>query len=147
MDIEELNLSSDEALLVNLKKILNYQISIWLLFVVSFFFISSILIILLAVIAVSFFLYIIFILYRNRKYGWIATLFLTILIPTIVLAFIVEHTYTVAILLMIEVAIFFIYCAALRLTVDGWVRDIQTARLIDYQTKKVKEQKGYNKSL
>lgn len=136
MDSEKIDYSSDLALLRKLKRILNYQISTWLLFMISFFFISPVLIVILAIAALLFAFYIIFALYKNNKYGWIAALFITIIIPVIILAFIVELNYSVIILLIIEVAAFFIYCAALRLTVNLWVKEIETKRLFDYRWKK-----------
>lgn len=136
MDSEKIDYSSDLALLRKLKRILNYQISTWLLFMISFLFISPILIVILAVAALLFAFYIIFALYKNHKYGWIAAFFITIIIPVIILAFIVELNYSVIILLIIEVAAFFIYCAALRLTVNLWVKEIESKRLFDYRWKK-----------
>jgi hypothetical protein len=136
MDSEKIDYSSDLALLRKLKRILNYQISTWLLFMISFLFISPILIVILAVAALLFAFYIIFALYKNHKYGWIAAFFITTIIPVIILAFIVELNYSVIILLIIEVAAFFIYCAALRLTVNLWVKEIESKRLFDYRWKK-----------
>jgi hypothetical protein len=136
LDPDGLNLNTDESLLFNLKKILNYQISTWLLFLISFFFISPILVIILALAALFLLFYIIFVLYKNGKYGWITALCITIIIPTIIMVFFIQRNYTIMILLMLEVGIFFIYCAALRLTLNVWVKDIQAARLFDLQSKR-----------
>lgn len=136
LDPDGLNLNTNESLLFNLKKILNYQISTWLLFLVSFFFISPILIIILAVAALFYLFYIIYALYQNGKYGWITALIITIIIPTIIMVFFIRQNYTIIILLMLEVGVFFIYCAALRLTLNVWINDIQAARLFDLQREK-----------
>lgn len=137
MESEDFNFNSNELLLKSLKKYLNYHISTFLLFAFSFF--SIILIILLIVVAIIFIPYVIFVLYKNDKYGWIIALLLLIIIPSIILLMVVEHTYTLLMFLLIELGMFYFYCFSLRFAVNGWVEEIKTVRLTEYQTKIIKE--------
>lgn len=144
MEFEDLNYNENELLLRRIKKYLNYHISTFLLFAFSFF--SFILIILLTVAAIIFIPFLIFVLYRNHKYGWIAALSLIIIIPSIILIIAVEQTYTLLMFLLIELGVFYFYCFALRFAVIGWVNDIETVRLTEYQTKRFKEKLGNDRS-
>ena len=138
MDKEELNLVPSEAQLVNLKKYLNYQLSTFLLFALSFF--SIILIFILSALAFLFMPYVIFVLYQNEKYSWIISLILMVVLPVFLLVFLVEQTYTLMILLLIELAVFYVYCFSLRIALNGWVKEIFTVKLIEFQRKKRLEQ-------
>ncbi|HSD63304.1 MAG TPA: hypothetical protein VLB50_05870 [Ignavibacteriaceae bacterium] len=138
MDSEELNLIPDEALLVNLKKYLNYEISTFLLFALSFF--SIIFIFLMAIAAIVFIPYVTYVLYRNDKRGWILTLLLVIILPTVLLIIFMQQAYTLFILLLIELAVFYFYCFTLRLVVNDWIQEITMSKLIDYQRMKRKAQ-------
>ena len=140
MEFEDLNYHENELLLRRLKKYLNYHISTFLLFTFSFF--SIILIILLSLVAIIFIPYVIFVLYKNNKYGWIMALSLIIIIPSIILILVVEHTYTLLMFLLIELGMFYFYCFSLRFAVNGWVKEIETVRLTEYQTKKIKAKLG-----
>ena len=142
MDGEELNLISDDTLLLNLKKYLNYQLSTFLLYALSFF--SIVLIIILTIAAILFIPYVTFVLYKNKKYGWIITLAIIIIIPAILMIVIIQQTYTLFIMLLIELAIFYFYCFSLRLVVNDWVKEIASVKLIEYQRKRREEQ--YNHS-
>lgn len=142
MDREELNLVSSEVLLVNLKKYLNYQLSTFLLFALSFF--SIILIFILSALAILFMPYIIFVLYQNEKYSWIISLILMVVLPAALLVLLVEQTFTMMILLLIELAVFYMYCFTLRIAVNGWVKEIFTVKLIEYQRKRRLEQQKDN---
>ncbi|HKB87823.1 MAG TPA: hypothetical protein VKD08_16725 [Ignavibacteriaceae bacterium] len=140
MDSEGLDLFPRESDLVNLKKYLNYHLSSFLLFALSFF--SLILILLLTAAALIFTPYVIFVLYRNDKNGWILSLILLIILPAIIFILVVKPVAAMVLLLLIELALFYVYCFSLRLAVDGWVKEITTARLIDYQRKKHRDQQN-----
>lgn len=138
MDSKELNLIPDEALLISLKKYLNYEISTFLLFAFSFF--SIIFVFLMVAAAITFIPYVMYVLYRNDKRGWILTLVLLIILPTILLIIFMQQTYTLFILLLIELAVFYFYCFTLRLVVNEWVQEKTMTKLIDYQRKRKVEQ-------
>lgn len=138
MDSKELNLIPDEALLMSLKKYLNYEISTFLLFAFSFF--SIIFVFLMVAAAITFIPYVMYVLYRNDKRGWILTLVLLIILPTILLIIFMQQTYTLFILLLIELAVFYFYCFTLRLVVNEWVQEKTMTKLIDYQRKRKVEQ-------
>lgn len=142
MEQEGLNYNSKELLLISLKKYLNYYISTFLFYAFSYF--SIHLIILSNIAAIILIPFATVVLYKNGKYSWIITLLLITVVPAIILTFIVEQTQTRYILLIIDLGILYLYGFSLKFAVNGWVKEIETAKLINYETEKFKEQQGYD---
>jgi len=140
MDPEGLNYNSNELLLISLKKYLNYQISTFVLYAFSYFSIS--LIILSNIAAIILIPFAIFVLYKIGRYGWIISLLFITVIPAIILIFFIDQTQYI--LLIIIMGLFYFYSFSLKFAVNGWVREMEAVKLIEYETKNFKEHRGYN---
>ena len=134
----KLDIIPEEALLINLKKYLNYQIPTFALFAFSFF--SIICLIITAAAAVIFIPYITYVLNRYKKYNWMLILFIVIIFPSVLLIAFLQETLTLFLFLLIELAAFYFYCFTLRMVVNDWVREITMAKLIDYQRQRRAQQ-------
>ncbi len=101
-----------------ISRILNFQISSSILFLLSFF--SGIFLIIIIVSALIFIPYLIFVLWIARKKSWlISFLILTVLPLIITLIFFKESIIYV---LFFIIPIFFLYCFALRYSITEWQR-------------------------
>ncbi len=94
----------------------------------GFFFIPFVpLYMLLVVLAIAFGPYVIFVLYRNGKRGWLLAFGLVVGIPT-VLAFIPVHDIVAQTALhFLPLLTFYSYCFLLRLTMSDWISDLSAA--------------------
>lgn len=118
MDTNDLHINND---LTKLRKYLNYNISTGALFILSF--LTFGLIFLVAIAAIIFTPFMLSVLYKENKKGWIISFLVLVLIP-----FIVTTTFTFLGLtsfpwFLIIIALFYFYCFFLRLEVNNWVRE------------------------
>jgi len=121
--------------LERLSRYLNYKISSGSLFVLSFilggvFILLSMagvrLTTLMLLILIPLFLLLIIFTYnlvsalmRERKYGWLIFFFCFVLLPAIIIFFFSPNP----VLMLIIIAPFFIYCFALKSSVNNWIRE------------------------
>ena len=108
--------------LTRLKKYLNYEVSTSILYFLSFqVFIFIFFALAAALIFTPFMLYV---LLKEDKKGWIV-LFVIIVITPIILLIILAIIFDFALpLLIVPLGLFYFYCFLLRFSVNGWLREI-----------------------
>lgn len=102
-----------------LASFLNYQISASLLFISSF--VVWIFIIAALIVAGIFIPYMIYVLLKEGKNGWIIFFNLMILPPLIISVIFLPSYFSSAV--MISVGLFYCYCFFLRMAVGEWIRE------------------------
>lgn len=102
-----------------LASFLNYQISASLLFISSF--VVWIFIIAALIVAGIFIPYMIYVLLKEGKNGWIFFFNLMILPPLIISVIFLPSYFSSAV--MISVGLFYCYCFFLRMAVGEWIRE------------------------
>lgn len=112
------NYSSSEHL-DRLALFLNYEISSSVLFMISFF--ASIFIIIAIIVAGAFVPYMIYVLLKEGRHGWIILFNVLVILP-LLLILIVLPSY-LPIFVLISVGMFYFYCFMLRLAVNDWIRE------------------------
>lgn len=101
-----------------LQQWLGYEISTLLLMLLSWFW--NIAIILMIIAAFLFTLFMLKILFEERRFGWIIFFFLFVIIPTCGFFFLeIDASYKFAIE-MIPLALFYFYCFVLKLAIKDW---------------------------
>jgi len=107
--------------LTRLKKYLNYQVSSSLLFFLSFQ--AFILIFLASAAALIFTPFMLYVLFTEKKKGWIILFIVVVVIPIILLIILSIEVEFSRPLLFISLGLFYFYCFLLRFEVNDWVRE------------------------
>ena len=105
--------------LENLRKWLNFELTGGILFFLSFFYVFAFY--LLGFAMLIFIPYLLFILYREDRYGWIAALFILVVLPAVIGNIVISQTMLGFVLNYSIIGIFFLYCFALKLTIPQWM--------------------------
>lgn len=87
------------------------------------FLILKIILIILALAAILFTPYIFYVLINEKRYGWIVTFFVLIVIPLVAGYFIFKDTLAFEASILIPLGIFYFYCYLLKFAVDDWIRE------------------------
>lgn len=101
-----------------LQRWLNYELSGTVLFLVSFLFIASLYV--LAGLVIIFLPLLIGTLIKEKRFGWLLSLFVFIIIPVILIFKFFYSSTWFFILQFVPAALFLLYCYLLRLTIPGW---------------------------
>lgn len=101
-----------------LQQWLNYELSISVLFIISWFW--GIAIFLMIIAALIFTPLLIKVLLEEKKYGWMITFFILVIIPTIGLLVIDINTGYKFIAGLVVLALFYFYCFTLKLVIRDW---------------------------
>ncbi len=107
--------------LTRLKKYLNYEVSSSILYFLSFQ--VFIFIFLASAIALIFMPFMLYVLFTEKKKGWIVFFIVIVIIPIIfllILSVMVEFSKP---LLFIPLGLFYFYCFLLRFEVNNWARE------------------------
>jgi predicted neutral ceramidase superfamily lipid hydrolase len=123
--------------LENFAKYLNYELSTSLLFFASLF--AGIFLILALIAAILFTPYMLYMLYKEKKNGWIIFYFLLVALPLIVIFIISLTVDFIAPLLLIPLGLFYFYCFLLRFEVNSWIRERNAREQWIAQKKKSEE--------
>lgn len=119
---EKIELIENQNLL-RLQKYLNYELSTGMLYLLSFM--AGSLVILLILAALIFMPFMLNVLIKEKRKGWLIFFVVIFVIPTIVLfvvAFTVEFFNSLP---LISLGLFYLYCFLLRFSVNDWVSDIK----------------------
>ncbi|MCX6151751.1 MAG: hypothetical protein NTX22_14605 [Ignavibacteriales bacterium] len=113
--------SSKYRNLQNLQRWLNYELSSSVLLFLWWF--GSLAGFLMVAAAIIFTPFMLFVLYKERKFGWITTFILMISIPlSLNLITVKDPTFTF-IKMLLPLASFYFYCFILRFSVNDWVSE------------------------
>lgn len=134
MEIEELDLITNDIFILRLKKILDYELSSSLLLFLSFF--VSIAIYLSILASIIFIPYLIFALYKNHKYGWLSFLIVIIIIPSSLLFFLETGSNNFYAIVFIEIILFYLYCFILRFATNEWVEKNRNKKILELSKRK-----------
>ena len=126
-------LNTDMDLLVKLKYYLNYQISTSLLMLMCYF--TSIAILIIAAMVILFTPFMLYALYRNKKKKWLISFGIMVL-PLAAAKFAGVGSVAFYIVLGIEACSYYIYCIALRMTVNNWIEEYQSNILLQLDKKR-----------
>jgi hypothetical protein len=107
--------------LIRLKKYLNYEVSSALLYFLSFQ--VFIFIFLASAAALIFTPFMLYVLYSEKKKGWIVLFIIIVIAPIIFLSILSVMIEFSRPLLFISVGLFYFYCFILRFEVNDWVRE------------------------
>jgi hypothetical protein len=112
--------TSADANLDRLQRWLSFELSAGVLFLLSFFY--KLVLYIFAAVAFIFIPFLLYVLYQQKRIGWIILLVLAVIGPAIVITFGQVSNMWSFILNYVIVAFFLFYCFALRLTIPGWER-------------------------
>ena len=128
--------------LKRLQYYLNYGVSTSALFFLSF--VAGIFFYLSIAAAVIFTPFMLYVLYTEKKRGWLITFLVMILFPLALAVFTGLSSEVGKMILIITLALFYFYCFLLRFTINDWVQDIDAKQR--YQLEKIardQEMKGF----
>lgn len=139
INIDETNLTEEDELLIKLKHILNYELSSSIFYVLSF---STRILLFLSVLAALLFTpYLIYVLIKAKKFGWLITFLVVVLLPVLATLFISPKTMYSHIFLLIQLGAFYTYCFVLRYVVVDWVEEIKWKSIRKGQKERSKRSK------
>jgi len=115
---DEIQILPSAVNLERLSRILSYHISTAVLFMASFF---LPVLPLAALAAVLFAPYMLFVLFQERKYGWVIFFLLFVLLPILPIILLFYHSDYFMILLSLPLAFFYFYCFFLKITIRDWI--------------------------
>lgn len=119
--MNEIEIRLSNTNLTRLSRYLNYEIAGSVLFLFSFF--AGFLIFFLIAAAIVFTPFMLFVLYKENKKGWIVFFFILIVIPFI-LSTIFHFTFSFVFPWhLIVLVLFYFYCFLLRIEVNNWMRE------------------------
>ena len=106
---------------------------------VSPFLIFKIVLIALVLAAILFTPYIFYILNNEKRYGWIVTFFVMIVIPIVGGYFIFKDTLAHEASLLIPLGLFYLYCYLIKFAVDDWIRKYNWKLQLEKQRREKEE--------
>ncbi len=112
---------SEQDRLLKLKKWLDYEISASTLYLFSWFW--GILLLLAALAAIIFIPFMLKVLFQEKKYGWIISFFIFVILPALLIHLAHIGIMYKVILNYVPLGLFFFYCLTLKFAVRGWVLD------------------------
>jgi hypothetical protein len=78
----------------------------------------------LAIIAAILFApFMLYVLFKEKRYGWIIFFIIIVLLPLLIDVLFFYHTNVYLILLFIPLALFYFYCFLLRITIRDWMQE------------------------
>ncbi len=119
MDPELLTVYSKDQNLKRLNYWLKYELSSSTLLLLSWFWGPAILLSTIA--AVVFTPFMIYTLFKEKKFGWIIFFGILIILPLIIIIVFSLHSTYFMELILIPLALFYFYCFLLRFTVSDWL--------------------------
>ncbi|MBU0473253.1 MAG: hypothetical protein KKF62_03740 [Bacteroidetes bacterium] len=119
--------------LESLYKYLNYEISSSVLYVGGWFYFMLLIVIIFA--AIVFTPFMLYVLYKEEKKGWIISFSIIVLLPLIPISLFYPD------LLLIGLAPFYLFCFLLRMEVKGWLTEMRARNDLILQKLK-KENEG-----
>lgn len=126
--------SNEKKYLEKLGRALNYELSSSLLLIVSYLWP------LLAVAAILFTPFMLFLLSRAGKTGWLVTFGIMVVLPFIAFLIFGRHSGYLGVLLLMPLCFFYLYTFLLRLTVNDWVNELRAKEQYQLESELRKEE-------
>jgi len=106
--------------LERLSLVLNFHLSTSVLYIISFF---CPVLFLAGLAAVLFAPFMLFVLFKENRYGWITFFILLVLLPVLIDVLFFYKTDAYLILLYLPLAFFYFYCFLLKITIRDWIQE------------------------
>lgn len=103
---------------LRLQRWLEYELSTSMLFILYHF--VGIALLLMTVAAILFTPFMMWVLFQEKRYGWIASFIIAVMLPVIGVFFIDSKVAWKTIAGLLPLAFFYFYCFCLRLTIRDW---------------------------
>ena len=123
--------------------ILNYELASSALLFLSY--VSGIFLTLAIVAAILFAPYLLYVLFTEKRFGWIVSFIIIVLFPIIIsfLLGITEEYFSI--ILIVTLALFYFYCFVIRMSVREWIKEYNWAQQLEEQKReKVINQNNLN---
>ena len=123
--------------------ILNYELASSTLLLLSYM--SGIFLTLAIVAAILFAPYLAYVLFTEKRFGWIVSFIIIVLCPIIIsfLLGITEEYFSI--ILIVTLALFYFYCFVIRMSVREWIKEYNWAQQLEEQKReKVINQNNLN---
>ena len=91
--------------------------------------------------AILFTPYMLYVLIKERKYGWIVIFFLMVVLPYPVIFLIIGEYILLTAWLLLPVIPFYLYCFLIKFSVDDWLREYNWEQQLIEQRKEWEEKK------
>ena len=121
------------------RAILYFELSTSAGFILSSFWPINLYIIIAA--AILFTPYMLYVLIKERKYGWIVIFFLMVVLPYPVIYLIIGEYILLTAWLLLPVIPFYLYCFLIKFSVDDWLREYNWEQQLVEQRKEWDEKK------
>lgn len=118
---ESIKTSANGAHLDRLSTFLNYELSSSTFYLGAFFYRALLFIAVLA--AIVFTPYLIYVLFLEKRYGWLIFFFLIVILPLISFEIFISDPAARSIARWFPIGAFFFYCLLLKYTVNDWIRE------------------------
>lgn len=102
------------------RAILYFELSTAVIFILNFWPINLYVIVGVAILFTPYMLYV---LYKERKYGWIVIFCLMVVLPYPVIYLIIGEYILLTAWLLLPVIPFYLYCFLIKFSVDDWLRE------------------------
>lgn len=135
MDLELI--SEEQYYLKKVSRYLNYELSTSMLFFLCYAWGITLI---LAIIAATFFApFMLYVFYKSRKYSWIISFFIVVVIPIIICIILGLTLGYLSAFVLIPLGFFYFYCFILKLMVNDQLKEIVAGE--ELKKKKAEEQK------
>ena len=121
------------------RAILYFELSTSAGFILSSFWPINLYIIIAA--AILFTPYMLYVLIKERKYGWIVIFFLMVVLPYPVIYLIIGEYILLTAWLLLPVIPFYLFCFLIKFSVDDWLREYNWEQQLIEQRKEWEEKK------
>jgi hypothetical protein len=130
--------------LSRLSRILNYQLTLGLLvvgYLLLFFSLGVFIIIVIFTLAsILFSPYLLFVLIREHKIGWIYFFIIIVVVPILATFILYYFNENLSHLLFLPLLLFYFYCFLLRFSVNEWIKEIREHNIYRIQKQKREEE-------
>ena len=120
------------------RAILYFELSTALIFILNFWPINLYVIVGAAILFTP---YILYVLFKEKKYGWIVIFFLMVVLPYPVIYLIIGEYILLTAWLLLPVIPFYLYCFLIKFSVDDWLREYNWEQQLIEQRKEWEEKK------
>jgi hypothetical protein len=131
----DFEISPQRTHLKRLNYYLNFEISSVAFYLLFLFLSSTITIIILGSAALIFTPYMLFVLFKEKKTGWLVSFFVVVILPLIAGMLFYSPEVKSILLPNVTFGTFFLYCFSLKMSTRDWVAAEDARRLLNYQRK------------
>jgi hypothetical protein len=147
MELKREKLVNDVVAVSRLRNVLNYTLTsaVFSFMSIAFHFGLTIAII----VATLFTTYILYVLIKEKRFGWLITIFIMVVLPVIITYFVSKGSlFSVMAIILIPFSLFYLYCFLLRYALDDWIEEcegkIELEEEKENEAKKVKKTEAVN---